>query len=387
MWNEEDRLAALRRYDILDTPPDAVFDDVIAIAAEICGTSKALVSFVDQGRQWFAAEQGFGIRETPIEVSVCAHAIRGPGFLVVPDLAEDARFSDNPLVTGEPKLRFYGGAVLETSDGLPLGTLCVLDDKPRPEGLLPTQLRALRALARQVMTQLELRRALQQRGEALATKDELHARTEALLAEKNAALADKDLLMQEVHHRVKNSLSTVQSLLQMQARMTAHKDVADQLTDSANRIRSFSAMHETLYRVGAAAEVDLQAYFGLLLEEQRAARSDMAGSRAIVLHARPTPWPSADTPTLGLILTELVTNAAKYGAGTISVTLDRDADEAILTVEDEGTGLPADFEPAESKGFGMRIVTGLLRQQQRGRFAIDRSRGHTCFVARMRVAP
>ena len=367
MWNEDERLAALRRYEILDTPRQEIFDDFVTIAAQICGTPMALVSFVDQGRQWFAAEQGFGISETPIEQSVCAHALHEePGFLVVPDLTEDARFRANPLVTGDPNLRFYGGAVLETPEGLPLGTLCVLDDKPRPEGLTSTQLRALRSLARQVMAQLELRRVLQQR---------------------NEALAEKDLLMQEVHHRVKNSLSTVQSLLQLRARMTDHADVADQLNDSANRIRSFSAMHETLYRVGAAAEVDLQAYLGLLLDEQRTVRSGIPGNRTIVFDADPTPWPSADTPTLGLILTELVTNAIKYGSGTISVTLERLETVVVLTVEDEGTGLPANFDPAASQGFGMRIVTGLLRQQRRGRFEVDRSRGHTCFVVTMLAVP
>ena len=378
MWTEEERLAALRRYDILDTPTEEVFSDFTAIAAQLCGTPMALVSFVDQDRQWFAAEQGLGVRETPVEQSVCVHALHSPDVLVVADLKQDDRFRTNTLVTGSPGLRFYGGAVLRTRAGLPLGTVCVLDDKPRPDGLSEAQKQGLQALARQVMTQLELRRSLQQRQEAWIAG-------EALLSEKNAALAEKDLLMQEVHHRVKNSLATVQSLLQLQARMTVHPEAAEQLQDSAKRIRSFSAMHEFLYRAGAAATVDLEAYLRNLLDEQRTTQTGGPSSRPILFHAQPTPWPSADTPTLGLILVELVTNAVKYGAGAITVTLVGAGDEVTLTVEDEGRGLPPEFDPARSTGFGMRIVNGLLKNQQRGRVTVDRARGHTCFVAVMRA--
>jgi PAS domain S-box-containing protein len=119
------------------------------------------VNLIAQGRQWFKAEAGLGVRETPLEVSICAGVLLQPGVTVVPDLARDPRFRGNPLVTGNPPLRFYAGTLLETPEGLPLGTLCFLDREPRPAGLTPEQAFTLEALARQVMSQLELRRALQ----------------------------------------------------------------------------------------------------------------------------------------------------------------------------------------------------------------------------------
>jgi PAS domain S-box-containing protein len=161
-WSEADRLAALRDYGILDTAPEAPFDDLAKIAAHICNAPIALISFVDASRQWFKAEIGLGQRTTSREVSICAHAILQPeqGLFVVPDTTKDASFAANPLVTGEPFIRFYAGALLETPQALPLGTLCVIDHQPRPEGLTAQQGHTLQALARQVITQLEHRRAL-----------------------------------------------------------------------------------------------------------------------------------------------------------------------------------------------------------------------------------
>lgn len=159
VWRETERLAALRSFEILDTEPEASFDDIAAIVAEICQAPIAVINFVDEGRQWFKSEIGLGIRETPLDVSICAHAILQPNLFVIPDTTTDPRFNCNPLVRGEPFLRFYAGALLETSEGLPLGTLCVLDYEPRPEGLTEKQSETLLALARAVMNQLKLRQA------------------------------------------------------------------------------------------------------------------------------------------------------------------------------------------------------------------------------------
>jgi PAS domain S-box-containing protein len=158
------RRAALERYDILDTPREAVFDDVAQLAAEICDVPIAVVNLIASDRQFFKAEVGLGVRETPLETSFCAHAILEEDFMLVPDATGDARFACNPLVTGEAGLRFYAGALLKTGDGFPIGTLCVLDTKPRD--LSPLQQRTLRVLARQVMTQLDLRRELKRRDQA-----------------------------------------------------------------------------------------------------------------------------------------------------------------------------------------------------------------------------
>lgn len=167
-WNEADRLAALARYHILDTPPEPAYDDIVKLVADSMDVPIAVINLIAEGRQWFKAEVGLGVRETPLDTSFCAKAILQPGGMVVPDTTEDPRFNCNPLVTGDPGLRFYAGELLETPDGMPIGTLCVLDTRPRLTGLNERQQLLLKTLARQVMTQLELRRAVIEREAAMA---------------------------------------------------------------------------------------------------------------------------------------------------------------------------------------------------------------------------
>ncbi|MBU0944598.1 MAG: sensor domain-containing diguanylate cyclase [Proteobacteria bacterium] len=154
--NEAERLEALRSYNILDTLPELSFDDITRLASHISGTPVALISLVDSERQWFKSSIGLEVQETPRDISFCSHAILEKDMLVVPDTLKDHRFSDNPLVTGDLKIRFYVGSPLVTGNGEALGTLCVIDQKPRT--LSEVQLESLRALARQVMDQLELRK-------------------------------------------------------------------------------------------------------------------------------------------------------------------------------------------------------------------------------------
>ena len=166
------RLAALAGYAILDTPPERGFDDIAALAGRLCAVPTALVSLVDVDRQWFKARVGFAPCQTGLDRAICVNALDTEDLLVIPDLARDPRTAANPLVTAEPGLRFYAGAPLRTPAGEALGTLCVMDTAPRPGGLDPAQASSLRALARQVMDQLELRRALRARDAALAALDE-----------------------------------------------------------------------------------------------------------------------------------------------------------------------------------------------------------------------
>ena len=154
--DEEARLRALARYDILDTEEEEAFDDITRLVAHICDVPVAMITLVDRNRQFFKSEIGLGVRETPLALSACAHAILQPGLTVVPDATRDERFVDNPLVSEAPHLRFYAGAPLETPDGHALGTLCVLDYKTRE--LSEYQKQAINTLARQVMSLLELRR-------------------------------------------------------------------------------------------------------------------------------------------------------------------------------------------------------------------------------------
>jgi PAS domain S-box-containing protein len=172
--NEDARLEALRQLEILDTPPEPEFDDLALIASQICDTPISMITLVDEDRQWFKAKIGVEAQETSRDLAFCAHAILQRGLFVVSDALDDPRFATNPLVTADPKIRFYAGAPLRTADGHALGTLCVVDRTPRH--LTEEQKIALLALSRQVEAQLELRRRL------------LHDRYEA-----DEALRDKEV--------------------------------------------------------------------------------------------------------------------------------------------------------------------------------------------------
>ena len=167
--SETERLAALARYDILDTPPETDFDNLTRLASHICDTPIALISLVDAGRQWFKSAVGIDESETARNISFCGHAILGQSLLEVPDARDDERFRDNPMVSGAPGIRFYAGVPLVTSDGHSLGTVCVMSRVPRH--LTPQQREALILLARQVMLLLENRLLAREREQAQLQRD------------------------------------------------------------------------------------------------------------------------------------------------------------------------------------------------------------------------
>lgn len=185
--NDAARVAALQKYAILDTEPERAFDDLTLLASYVCKTPIALISLIDENRQWFKSKVGLSASETSRDVAFCATAIQQSDLFVVPDALEDERFRTNPLVISEPYIRFYAGAPLINEDGYALGTLCVIDQTPRELGV--DQKAALKALSRLVLSQMEFRRNLILLKEALndRTKEqhereaELHKVQETLL--------------------------------------------------------------------------------------------------------------------------------------------------------------------------------------------------------------
>lgn len=220
--DENQRLAALLQYQILDTEAEQAFDDLTRLASYICGTPIALISLIDRDRQWFKSKVGLAETETSRDLAFCAHAILQPDDLfVVTDSLQDPRFADNPLVTGPPKIRFYAGAPLVTPAGLPLGTLCVIDRIPRT--LDSEQLQALAAISRQIMSQLELRQAVMCLAQVNTSldrsthlKDEFLANmSHELRSPLNAILGMSESLQDEVfgslNDRQKRMIATVES--------------------------------------------------------------------------------------------------------------------------------------------------------------------------------
>jgi signal transduction histidine kinase len=199
--NEEiDRLKALASYGQMDTSPSADLDDLTNLVSEICQTPMALISLLDGYRQWFKSNKGIGVSETSKDIAFCAHAIIGvEDIMVVEDARKDKRFQDNPLVTNDPHLVFYAGAILKTPEGLPLGTLCVLDTKPRQ--LTEEQLHALKTIADQVMYRFELQK---KQNQLLELSGELQKKNDELL--RFAFVAAHDL---------KTPLSTIDALINL----------------------------------------------------------------------------------------------------------------------------------------------------------------------------
>ena len=363
---EGQRLAALWGYDILDTPRESDFDDVVRVVSKICDAPISVINLIDNGRQWFKAEVGLGVRETPIDSSICAHAILQKGLMIVPDTTKDPRFTDNPLVTGEPHLRFYAGALLETPDGLPLGTVCVLDYEPR--SLDDNQRALLELMANQVMKLLELRRVAA--AERLARE---HAQT---------LLAENAMLARESDHRVMNSLQLVQAVLGLQARGARNADVRTQLETARDRVSAIATVHRQLHLTATLETIDMAVFLEKLCENL--GKTAPATVTGVTLSAEPLSIPSALASNVGLIVAELIINSFKHAytaerRGAIAVVLQATKPGWRLTVSDSGIGLPDGFDLDQAKGVGMRIIASLVRRLD-AELSFETSQGGTHFI-------
>jgi two-component sensor histidine kinase len=338
--DEPQRMAAVRRYEILDTPEDGAFDRVTAIAARRFNVPISIISIVDTDRIWFKSHHGLGVGQIDRKPGLCASAILKPEPYILPDATKDIRSLANPLVAGDFGLRFYAGVPLRTSDGFNLGTLCVIDKEPRP--ITQDQIEDLKDLASLVMDQLEFRISAMR---SLAKADE--------------ALAQQSLLAREIDHRVMNSLQFVVALLRMQGKSSTGTEVAGQLDEAANRVAAVARVHRHFHLDEKTAHVQALDYLRRLCD-------DLSGILSVQINVDGDKGmlPTILVQPVGLIVNELVTNAAKHGAGKINVTYKaNEASGRELIVCDQGKGLPAHFDPATSmRGLGMRIVEVLVRQ-------------------------
>lgn len=347
---EQYRLAALRGYGILDTPREEDFDEVVKVASAICDAPISVINLIDHGRQWFKAEIGLGVRETPLESSICAHAILQPGLFVVPDTTLDRRFSDNALVTRDPHLRFYAGALLQTPEGFPLGTVCVLDYKPRE--LDEKQKAFLRLMANQVMKLIELRRIN-------ASEHTARLQAEQLVQENKTLIREGD-------HRVMNSLQLVQSILALQSRSQAlSEETRTQLKTAGNRVLAIATVHKQLHLTGSLEEVEVDTFLQRLCESLK--HTAPAEITAIDVTADQMKLGSDTVSGIGLLVAELVTNSFKYAypaghSGSVNVGFKRSSTGWRLQVSDQGQGLPEGFDVDQSAGFGMQVVKAFVRR-------------------------
>ncbi|MDO9411575.1 MAG: histidine kinase dimerization/phosphoacceptor domain -containing protein [Pseudolabrys sp.] len=351
---EEFRLAALRGYGILDTPREEDFDDVVKVAALICDAPISVINLIDQGRQWFKAEVGLGVRETPLESSICAHAILQPDLFIVPDTTLDRRFCDNALVVNNPHLRFYAGALLQSPEGFPLGTVCILDYKPR--NLDDKQKAFLRLMASQVMKMIELRRIN-------TTEHTGRLRAEALVEENKTLIREGD-------HRVMNSLQLVQAVLSLQSRDASISDETKaHLKTASNRVLAIATVHKQLHLTGSLEELDVSDFLNRLCESlQQTAPAEIT---SIDVAAEPVMLRSDTVSGIGLLVAELVTNSFKYAypagqRGKVSVAFSGSPQRWRLEVSDQGQGLPESFDIDLPKGFGMQAVKTFVRRLNAG---------------------
>ena len=359
--NEPERMAAVRRYDILDTPPDGAFDRITALAARRFGVPISIISIVDEDRIWFKSHHGVPVKEIGRDPGLCASAILSDAPHILNDASVDPRSLANPLVAGEFGLRFYAGVPLTTSDGYNLGTLCIIDMEARP--IDQAQIEDLKDLASVVMDQMEMQLAARR------------------------AVAQAELMAKEIDHRVMNSLQFVAGLLTMQSRSPDVGDAAGPLTMAANRVAAVAQVHRHFY-AGESAETSCITFLRRLC-------ADLASilGREVEVDGDEGDVPTTLIQPIGLLVNELVTNAAKHGKGKISVTYRREAGRQTLSVCDQGDGLPPGFDPIAIDGsLGMRVIVSLTRQLGGKLSAVPGAAGSgahfsVAFPQKPRVAP
>lgn len=332
---EKERLKSLESYSILDSLPEEDYDNLTAIAAEICGTPISLVSLVDNKRQWFKSHHGLDASETPKEYAFCAHAINDPkNVFIVQDARTDERFHDNPLVTGDPHVIFYAGVPLIGDQGMPLGTLCVIDNKPNL--LSKSQLNSLKALSNQVMHLIELRKHKNMLADALIN-----------LEQKNQELERFALI---VAHDLKSPLVGIARLSKIFGEQYASKIGADghdilklisssstQLKDMVDDLLSYSRSDNLVNAKKTKINIaHLKQQITELFSFDKDVKITLESDLQEIC---------ANDSVIHQILNNVVSNAVKYNdkkKAVVRINISEDETQHILSIKDNGPGIAFD---------------------------------------------
>jgi signal transduction histidine kinase len=324
--NEQARIQALLQYEILDTEAEVEYDGFVKLASYICQTPIALVSLVDPTRQWFKAKVGCSAPETSRDIAFCAHAIFQSDMFVVPDTLTDPRFMDNPLVTGEPYIRFYAGAPLITPEGLAIGTLCAIDQVPRD--LTGEQLTALQFLSWQVVTQLELRRQTKELQQLVESKNKLfHIVSHDLRSPFNGILAFSQTLAEEAETLSREEIQDFSQTVLTSAEQFMH------LIDNLLQCTRFEL--GTLDYQPTTVALDTVAMNVLTLLKGNSAKKKID----IVYQANSAAEVFADSTMLHSIVQNLVGNALKFTPVEGRVTIQTEEQDTMIQVSVIDTGV------------------------------------------------
>jgi len=345
--NEPSRVATLHRYSILDSLSEPEFDDASTLAAILCGTPVSLVSLIDQDRQWFKAKVGIDLTETPRSQSFCAYTLATARTLVVPDAQLDPRFADNPLVTGDPNIRFYAGAPITAPNGHIIGSVCVVDTKPR--SITPFQIIGLESLARQVMALIEARYNLIENKRTVAA---------LLQSEKLAAVGR---LASSMAHEINNPLEAITNLLFLCRNSADNPDVQHWLAEADLELRRISIIANQTLRFHRQSsypqEVSCLSLFAPTLDlyEARLRNANIFVEKRKRAHELVECYEG----DIRQVLSNLITNAidAMPHGGRLLVRSREGTDwttgrkGVVLTIADTGTGIEADTQKRMFEAF------------------------------------
>jgi signal transduction histidine kinase/DNA-binding response OmpR family regulator len=359
------RLAALKALNILDTEAERDFDDIVELASRICQTPVSLITLIDEDRQWFKANKGFPASETSRDVSFCAHAIHADAPMVVSDARKDQRFSDNPLVTANPGINFYAGIPLHSDTGVPLGTLCVIDHRPRK--LTEEQLFLLEALSKQVESLLKLRLKIYEAdrlNKALNTEIRERKKLELALIDARKLAEEsskaKEVFLANMSHEIRTPMNAIVGMLgqlaktplttEQQFYLTTVHAAADNLLVIINDILDLSKIEAgklTIEHIDfALAQVVERA---AQVMQHRAEEKGLLLTRSC-LDARLWPVLAGDPHRLNQVLLNLLSNAIKFtNQGFVDISCrvvdESEAQQVVqLQVKDSGVGMEEDYQ-------------------------------------------